>query len=246
VFVGGYVHCWLGYYRHELWHNYFPGLDNPRMFDLVSSVMFSDPQIYRVCHPAHHKYIHSSKDLEFFCANYNQDRKKRRRQFLLELVFGNMAWELDALVRLKREGKACKWKGRRALMNRLAILVPAIALAGWLKPGAGPFVLLTFALTSWLSAVVTRQNQWIEHLGLQEDGAPLAERDLLTRNLKIDGLLSWLFNFYNHNDAREHTLHHTIPRWNSRNLPGLALPPGAQFTTLGEHVRRLYTHYTSL
>lgn len=50
--AGVFLLSWMGYYRHELWHSYFAGANNPRWFDLLSWLLFSDPAVYRIAHPA--------------------------------------------------------------------------------------------------------------------------------------------------------------------------------------------------
>lgn len=244
--VGVYLLSWLGYYRHELWHNYFAGLNNPRWFDFVSYLVFSDPAVYRIAHPAHHKYVHTTADIEFFCEDYETDRPRRRRQFVLELIFGNMAWELTCLHRLFREGKYTKWGSRVCLLKRASILAVLVSISRWITPGSGWTYLGCYLGTLWVGSLVTRHNQWLEHLGICANGASIAERNLLTRNLKSEGLLARWFNFMNHDDAREHVFHHTEPQLNTRAFPGLELPPGARTITIGQYLGLVARHYRSL
>jgi fatty acid desaturase len=244
--VGVYLFCWLGYYRHELWHNYFPGIDNPRWFDLVSWLLFSDPAVYRLAHPAHHKYIHTTADIEFFCEGYEEDRPRRRRQFAMELVVGNMAWELTCLHRLFRDGKYTKWKSRICALKRAALFLALVSISRVITPGSGWIYLQGYLATLWVGSLVTRHNQWLEHLGICANGASLAERNLMTRNLPSDGPLAWLFNFVNHNDATEHVFHHTEPKLNTRGFPGLQLPPGARTVTIAQYLGILVDHYRRL
>lgn len=246
VTVGGFLFTWLAYYRHELWHNYFPGINNPRFFDLVSFMMFSDPQVYRIAHPAHHKYVHTIRDIEFFCERHDQDPAKRKRQFLLELLFGNMAWELVTLHRLYAEGKADRWEARKALFKRLGLLALAAVAAAFVDPRGSLMILPTFLLTAFVAAHATRHNQWIEHLGLRDDGGTLHQRDMLTRNLPNRGILNRLWNFYNHNDPLDHVLHHTEPKYNTRGVAGVPMPVGSVYTSIPEHFGRVVAHYRSL
>jgi fatty acid desaturase len=239
--LGVTLFAWLGYYRHELWHNYFPAIHNPTWFNVVSYMLFSDPQVYRVAHPSHHKYVHTPRDIEFFCERWEDDPARRRRQFVLELLFGNMAWELATLRRLKKEGRATARAGRIAAMPRFAILGAIVGASSWLQPGSGWACFWIYWLSVWAGSVMTRHNQWIEHLGIVSDGS-LAERNLLTRNLRSDTFAGWLFNLMNHDDAREHVFHHTEPQLNSRGIDGLALPPGARTCTVGEYLSLLVRH----
>ena len=246
VTIGSYLYTWLVYYRHELWHNYFPSIDNGKPLDLISHAMFSISKAYRFSHGSHHKYVHTDRDMEFFCEDYATDRSHRRRQFVLELLFGNIAWECSTVLRLARAGKISVRDRVTGPIASCMFLGCAALVAHWIQPGTGWYVFPIFVLTAWVGAVATRQSQWVEHLGILENDLPLQERDMLSRNLSSATVLGRLFNFYTHNDAREHILHHTDPRWNSRGLNGLSLPPGSQTTTIAEHWRRLWTFYQSL
>jgi hypothetical protein len=243
--VGVYLFTWLGYYRHELWHAYFPGVDNGRWFTFVSYMLFADPQVYRLAHGSHHKFVHTPGDLEFFCVNWENDLKRRRRHFLAELVFGNLAWELTTLARLLRAGRASVPGAVVATAWRIALLAAVVGACQWIAPGSGWRCLGGYWLTIWLGSVMTRQNQWIEHLGIVDAGG-LADRNLLTRNLSSRTWAGWLFNLVNHGDAREHVYHHTEPRWNTRDVPDLGLPPGSPSVTIGQYYRVLLDYHRRL
>jgi hypothetical protein len=244
--AGVYLFTWLGYYRHELWHRYFPHVDNRRWFDFVSYLLFSDPQVYRLAHVSHHVAIHTPGDWEFFCADWTTDRARRRRQFFAELLLGNIAWELASFQRLwKARGASVLRAGLAATAKRAGLLGLVMLTCSWLEPGSAGLCLVSYALTVWAGSVMTRQNQWIEHLGIVSDGA-LAERNLLSRNLSSATWAGWLVNALNHQDAREHVFHHTEPRVNSRGVSGLPLPPGAQTVSLGDYGRLLRRYHRSL
>ena len=243
--VGVFLYTWLGYLRHELWHDYFPRIHNPTWFDAVSYLIWADPQLYRRAHPTHHSHVHTTGDMEFFCERWATDRGRARRQFVCELALGNVAWEVATMWRLRREPGT--WRRiATSLVWRSAISLGLLATVAWLAPGRGWLRFLCVStLTIWLGAVMTRHLQWVEHLGILGNG-PLAARNLLTRNLSPSTPLSWLFNFVNHDDAREHVLHHTQPQQNTRGLPGLVLPAGAREVTIGGYARVLADHYRSL
>ena len=243
--LGAFLLSWLGYYRHELWHSYVAGVNNPRWFNLVSYLLFSDPAVYRIAHPAHHKYVHTLRDIEFFCEGYETNPAARRAQFRLELLFGNMAWELTCLHRLFRENRYTRWASRACLGKRAALFFALNFVSRWLTPGSGWYYLGCYMATLWIGSLVTRHNQWIEHLGILSEGS-IAERNLLTRNVSSDTLFGKLFNFMNHDDAKEHVFHHTEPQLNTRGFPGLSLPPGARTITLPQYARLLIDHYRSL
>ena len=244
--AGVYLFTWLGYYRHELWHRYFPRIDNGRWFNFVSYLLFSDPQVYRLAHVSHHVAIHTPGDWEFFCADWTTDHARRRRQFFAELLLGNIAWELTCFWRLwKARGATVLRSGLAAAAKRVALLGVVTLTCGLIEPGSPGLCLISYALTVWAGSVMTRQNQWIEHLGIVSDGG-LAERNLLSRNLSSATWAGWLVNVLNHQDAREHVFHHTEPRVNSRGVSGLSLPPGAQAVSLSDYWRLLRRYHRSL
>lgn len=243
--AGAYLFSWLAFYRHELWHQYFPAINNGAWYDFVSHLLFSDPQVYRATHSLHHRYVHTPDDVEFFCENWQTDRRRRKRQFILELLFGNAAWELSTFWRLRKQGRATLRAFFNALAKRLAVFLGLTALVEMMEPGAGWFFLGLSTGSIWFGAVMNRHVQWIEHLGVLSDGQ-LAERNLLTRNLSSATLAGKLFNWLYHHDAEEHVFHHTEPKINSRGASGLTLPPGARTITLGEYPRILWSYYRSL
>jgi len=243
--VGAYLFSGLAFYRHELWHRYFPKINNTAWYDFVSYLLFSDPQVYRAAHASHHKFVHTPDDLEFFCQDWVTDRHRRKRQFILELLFGNVAWELSSFGRLRQRGQATLRARLVAFAKQLAIFAFLLVLVAWMQPGAGRFFFATCALTIWCGAVMSRHVQWIEHLGIVSDGS-LAGRNLLTRNLCSDTVLGWLFNVLSHHDAREHVFHHTEPKLNSRGLAGLQLPPDARTIALSEYPRILWSYCRNL
>lgn len=244
--AGVYLFTWLAYYRHELWHGYFPSLDDQRWFDVVSYLLLADPQVYRSAHGWHHKFVHTPEDREFYCSEWTTNRTRRRAQFWAELLLGNVAWDAHGLWRLcKAHGAPVVRASLRAAIVRLGLLIAVVGAGDLLVPGTRWHGLAVYGLTVWAGAVVTRHNQWIEHLGIFSD-APLAERNLLTRNLSSAGWAGWLINAVNHHDAREHVFHHTEPRIHTRGAPSLTLPPGAQIITVAEYARVLARYARSL
>jgi fatty acid desaturase len=244
--VGLYFFGWLGYYRHELWHSYFPGIHNPSWYDKVSALLFSDPQVYRTCHPTHHKFIHTTRDLEFFTDDYENNRGRRRRQYILELLFGNIAWELYTFQRLSKEGRIRVVSARRSWFHRslgvAALLIVAYLLAGLMGVG---YSVIVFVLTLWLGALLTRHNQWLEHLGIVDNDGDIQTRNQLTRNLDKRSIAGKLYGLFTHEDADAHIYHHTDGRIPSRNT-GLPLPDGALTIGMREYVGILVKHYREL
>ncbi len=242
--AGVYLFTWLGYTRHELWHGYFPHLDNQRWFNVVSYALFADPQVYRSAHASHHKFVHTTDDREFYCSEWLTNRSRRRAQFLAELLLGNMAWDAHASWRLGKE-YGTPVVALMATAKRVALLIAVITVCDLLQPGSRWLCLSIYGLTIWAGAVTTRHNQWIEHLGIFSEDS-LAERNLLTRNLSSDGWAGRLINLVNHDDARAHVFHHTEPRVHSRGAPGLVLPDGARTISVKDYGRVLVRYWRSL
>lgn len=242
--VGLYIFGWLGYYRHELWHSYFPGLHNPTFYDVVSALLFSDPQVYRTCHPTHHKFIHTTRDLEFFTEDYENNRSRRRRQYVLELLFGNIAWELYTFQRLHKEGRIRVVSARRSWFHRSLGVAALLIVAYLLDPMAPVYSVIVFVGTLWLGALLTRHNQWLEHLGIVSDG-DILQRNHLTRNLDKRSIAGKLCGFFTHEDSDAHIYHHTDGRIPSRNT-GLPLPDGALTISMREYLGILVKHYREL
>lgn len=244
--VGVYFFTWLGYYRHELWHNYFPRFDNQAWYNFLSHLILADPQVFSVAHSTHHRFVHTPRDLEFFPEHWETDRKKCRRQFLLELVFGNVAWEFITFERLRKSGqldmKTCTVDFiQRCVLNLCFLAFGLFVLQAelWLS-------LTSYSLTIWAGALMTRLNQWVEHLGIEMDGS-LADRNRLVRNLSSATWGGKLFNFMNHYHAEEHVFHHSDPRYNTRAVTGLGgLPAGANTITFRQYVKILVNHYRSM
>lgn len=242
--AGLFLFSWLGYYLHELWHNYFPGINNRYWYNVVSYLLFADPQVYRAAHASHHKFVHTVDDLEFFCEDWLTDRKKRRRQFYAELLFGTAAWQAEASGRLLKAGKITQSAAFASICVRLAIVVAWFGMLWLFAPGLIVYTFLVWIATAWLGALLARHNQWVEHLGILSRG-DIIERNALTRNLAPSGLASRLFILYTHADPAEHIYHHTDGRVATRNL-GFGLQPDATTITLGQYFRLLRDYGRSL
>ncbi|MBI4397800.1 MAG: fatty acid desaturase [Candidatus Omnitrophica bacterium] len=239
---GQYLVSWMGYMRHELWHNYFPGVNNSFFFKLISYLLFSDPKVYEIAHVTHHRDLHTVRDLEFCCAGYKESRFRRRLQFVLEILFGNIAWETAAVFRLTTSGQMTAARTVWSLSLRLAILSGLCFLSDAVFPGAGKVTAYVYLLTIWFGAVMTRHDQWIEHLGIVTE-APLAERIRLTRNLPNSHWTNKLWNLFNHNDPRGHYYHHAYPQLNLRDFTELELPAEVPKITIPQYLEILWKHY---
>jgi len=240
-----FIVSWMGYIRHELWHNYFPGLPNKLLYNFVAMSLFSDPQIYGIAHATHHKYLHTTNDLEFFCEGYEKSSEKRRFQFWFEFFLGNVGWEINAMFRFWKFKEFSKIKHSVSLVLRLAIFAVICFVVNIYVPGSWPIFGIIYVLSIWIGAVVTRHDQWIEHLGIIHNGN-LSERIYKTRNLPDNHWSNQIWNMLNHNDPRGHYFHHAYPYLNLRDITHLKLPKECARTTIPKYIQLLRKHYRSL
>ncbi len=208
--LGTYLVMWVGLLRHEVWHRNFDRIEPKRAFRLLSYLIFMDPNPYYLFHGAHHTHVHTRKDPVLFCEGY-EDRRTRKRVFILEFLLGNAVWEFMTLGRLVRSGKVTRKSVLRALPYRLAPLL-ATAAATCALGGRGAFApyLSTTLLTAWAASQAARHVQWIEHLGVLAEGS-LEERSVRTHNLTRRTLFGWIFNVLTLDETWNHTYHHSDP-----------------------------------
>jgi hypothetical protein len=135
---------------------------------------------------------------------------------------------------------------RRSWFHR-ALGVAALLVVAYLLAGAIGLVYsaIVFVGTLWLGALMTRHNQWLEHLGILDNDADIQTRNHLTRNLNKNSLLGRFYGFFTHEDSDAHIYHHTDGRIPSRNT-GLPLPEGAVTISVREYVGILAKHYREL
>ncbi len=238
--LGVWLFSWLAHIRHWCFHRYFRGVDNMAGFKLVSFALFANPAIFAAAHKLHHKHVHTPRDIEFFCEGW-EDWRRRRRMFLLELVLGNIAWEFATEAALRRAGLI--EGGRLWPFVRRVLSLLALAGCTWL---IAPQALLTFflcyGLTLYAGALITRHNQWLEHLGILGEGASLDERNRMTRSLDLSTPGGRLFAFINHDDARDHVLHHLEARTFTQD--GRTPPPvGSPMIRLSQYPAMLRDYY---
>ncbi len=241
--VGVYLFSWLAHARHWCLHKYFKRINNPRAYKLLSLALFASPDVYALAHRTHHKYVHTPRDIEFFRADWTTNRRARKIQFILECFFGNVVWEFATEAALRKAG-LIKGARLKQLAPRLALLLLLAAATARLAPSALSAFALVYGLTVWTAAVVTRHHQWLQHLGIVSDES-LAARNLLTRNLDTSTVGGFLFDFINHNDTRDHVLHHIsvngYVQGGSNNLPRAAVT-----VRVIQYPRILLDHYRSL
>ncbi len=241
-----FIVSWLGYLRHELWHNYIPIVPNRFFFNMVSNMLFSNPKIINFAHTTHHRHLHTEGDLEFFCKDYSKNSFKRKAQFLFELFFGNAAWEINFMARFIKSPQFSFWKQFMSVVIRIVMLLVVCYSVEFLYPGAGVPAIFVYVLSIWVGAVVTRQDQWIEHLGVLHPKDNLKNRILKTRSLPNTHWSNRIWNMINHNDSRSHYFHHAYPQINLRDVTEIPLPKEVPTTTIPQYLKILWNHWKTL
>lgn len=236
--VGAYFVSWIGMLRHELWHGYVEGVDNRFFYRVTCFALCLDPETYRLSHASHHQHANTDRDMQLYPEGFLRDPRRARFQFAMELLLGNLAWEIATAARLHRKGLlkkttiAANLPGRLVLPGLLTLFFTAVV------PEAALFAAANFLLMFWAGSVMTRHNQWLQHLGIFATGDPDA-RDLLTRNLRNQTMLERLINFLNHDDSVAHTFHHTEPKTYARLDPELHPAPHHLQITLPDYFAAL-------
>ncbi len=236
--IGAYFVSWIGMLRHELWHGYVEGVDNRRFYRITCFALCLDPETYRLSHASHHLHANTDRDMQLYPEGFLRDPRRARLQFVMELLLGNLAWEIATAARLRRQGLlkgstiAAHVPGRLALPGLMILFFATVA------PEAAYLAIANFILMFWAGSLMTRHNQWLQHLGIFATGDEEA-RDLLTRNLRNETMLERLVNFLNHDDSVAHTYHHTEPRTYARLDPGLHPAPDHVQITLPDYAAAL-------
>ena len=74
IFPGVYVFTWLGYLMHETWHKYVPNINNEKLYYVLSWMLITDQQIYKILHGFHHSLVNTWEDTEFHPAGDIKNR----------------------------------------------------------------------------------------------------------------------------------------------------------------------------
>jgi fatty acid desaturase len=239
VFPGVYLFTWVGYLMHETWHKYVPNIPNGIMYNILSWMLLTDPQIYRVLHGFHHSQVNTWDDNEFHPYGFIKNPVLRRISNFLEIFLGVAFLSISAQIIIPRHPK---YKAKyRASSSFLTLLVIAVFLGGlgyashvvFGVSGAGTACL--FAATIWLNSFALHHSQLVEHGNLIAEGT-WDKRNVLTRNLRDTATPEKIFLFLTHGDSREHVLHHTIINIYSRPFPHkVPMPTGAVYIDLKDY-----------
>ena len=64
IFPGVLLFTWVGYLMHKSWHKYVPNVPNEFFFNILSWMLLTDPQLYKMLHGGHHMNVNSWGDRE--------------------------------------------------------------------------------------------------------------------------------------------------------------------------------------
>ena len=243
VFPGAYLYCWLGVLMHECSHRYFPKVNNDACYDILSVMLFMDPQVFRLTHATHHTKVNTYEDLQIHPLGRISNRALRSFVNFLEIAFGDMFFMVASTIGVIRHPRLRRsYSIRKAIFWHLTWILSLTAVlfaSSWTFGLTFAQVFLPTLIGMWLCALILRHNEMVQHANLIVDGT-LEERNLKTRNMLPVGVAERVFLFLTHNDPRHHVLHHTLAKVYSRPFPDtIPMPDGAVYVTMKGYLRVL-------
>ena len=237
------VYCWLGVLMHEASHNYFPGTDNRVAYNILSLMLFMDPQIFLITHATHHIKVNTWEDRQFNQLGHIKSRPLRVLNNAGEIFLGALYYIVTGTIAVWRDPRLRR--NYSPIMGLVWNLTWMIGLALVLTCSALVFhlgvwqTLLPAALGGWACFLVQRHNELAQHAGVIAEGN-LAERNMATRNMARAGLASKIFLFLTHYDGATHVLHHTQGAIYTRPFQGrFATPEGSIYITFKDYLKIL-------
>ncbi len=243
IFPGLYLFTWLGYLMHETWHKYVTNIDNEKLYYVLSWMLLTDPQIYKILHGFHHSQVNTWDDTEFHPLGEIKSRAVKIIYNIAEIFLGIAFISLMGTAVLPAHPKY-KAKYRRS-SSLLTLLMIALFLGGLgtaahfvfgVSAGA---VAVSYLVSIWINSFFLHHSQMIEHGNLIVEG-DYNNRNIKTRNLSDKGFMEKIFLFFTHGDTREHVLHHTLVNVYSRPFPHkVPMPDNAVYITIKDYLRIL-------
>ena len=243
LFAGAYLYNEMAQLMHECWHKYTPNINNNFFYTVYSYFLVTDPQIYRLIHGYHHSKVNTWDDTEFHPLGRINNAFLRRAYNFIEIVvgfifiLGLLMWVLPRHERYRdkyRKSGNIISIGMWILIYGSIGLVSAIAFELTVSQVVAPYL-----ISLWLCSFAIHHDQLIEHGGVIAEG-DIHQRNLATRNLRHDTVMQRMVLFVTHNDPREHVLHHTMVKENSRPFPGtIPMPENAVYISLPDYGRIL-------
>jgi len=223
IFPGVFLFTWVGYLMHESWHKYVPNIPNAFLFNLLSLMLLTDPQLYKMLHGGHHMNVNSWEDRELHPVGKISNPILRRVYNYFEVVLGTVFLVAVSSAAIPFNPKYKDKYRFSSLIVSVFVWVIFLGGIGFLSHlifnlSAGT-IIIPYLISLWLCSFVLHQSQLVEHGNLIAAG-DWNVRNLLTRNLKAEGILEKAFLFLTHGDSREHVLHHTLVKVYSRPFAG--------------------------
>jgi fatty acid desaturase len=244
IFPGVFLFTWVGFLMHETWHKYVPNIPNNIFYYIFSWMLLTDPQIYKMLHGGHHMNVNSWEDKEFHPMGQITNATLRRVYNILEIILGTVFIVAVTSVTIPFNSKYKATYRFKSLALSLCAWIIFFGGIGFLSHVIFNLPTQTIIIPSiinvWICSFTLHQSQLIEHGNVIGEG-DWNVRNLLTRNLKSEGILEKLFLFLTHGDATEHVLHHTQVKVYSRPFPGkVPMPEKAVYITFKSYLPILW------
>ncbi len=243
MFPGVYLFTWLGYLMHETWHKYVPVIPNDRLYYVLSWMLFTDPQIYRILHGFHHSMVNTWEDTEFHPLGEIKNRPLKIAYNFFEIILGIAFISVISTLILPHHPKyKAKYRFSSSITTVIIIIIflGALGCACHFIFGISVHaIVISYVISIWLNSFFLHHSQMIEHGNYIVEG-DYNNRNLRTRNLSDKGALERMFLFFSHGDTREHVLHHTLVSVYSRPFPGkVPMPEGAGYIDIKGYMKVL-------
>ena len=244
IFPGVYLFTWVGFLMHETWHKYVPTMPNDFFYTLLSWMLLTDPQIYKMLHGTHHAGVNSWEDREFHPLGKIPSPILRRIYNFLEIALGIgfISVVSSLMVPFNPQFKS-KYRFSSFAASLLAIIIFLGGIAAVSRFTLNvPFhaIAIAFIINFWIDSVVLHHSQLVEHGNLIVPG-DWHERIAKIRNLRADSVFEKAFLALTHGDSREHVLHHSLVGVYSRPFPGrVPMPPNPVYINLKDYTKILW------
>jgi fatty acid desaturase len=244
IFPGVFLFTWVGFLMHESWHKYVPNIANNFFYVVFSWMLITDPQLYKMLHGGHHLNVNSWEDREFHPLGKIGNRALRKIYNCFEIILGIVFIVAVSSITIpfNSQYKAkYRFKSLAVSIFSWIIFLGGIGFLSHVIFGVSAWsIIIPYVITLWICSFVLHHSQLVEHGNLIAEGN-WNQRNLLTRNLKGDGVLEKIFLFLTHGDSREHVLHHTLVTVYSRPFPGkVPMPEKAVYINIKGYLSILW------
>ena len=247
AFPGLWLFTWTGYLMHESWHKYIPTVPNTILYNILSIMLITDPQIYHMIHGSHHADVNSWNDVEFHPVGQIKSRYMRILYNTAEVVLGIAFLSIVSSIVIPVHPRY-KYKFKRKKQ--------ILAIIGWIlfygTTGGAAYamfdvtlsnILWSYLLLIYAGSVLLHISQIAEHGNLIVEG-DIKTRNIKTRNVQPTGFGEKLFLFLTHHDSQEHVFHHTLVKYYLRPYPN-SIPLPTETTKIGIDKGAILESYAS-